>query len=356
MNQSNDADFSKPASNPNARSIEGEIVENKPKSSQKSSCQPPNNDKVVSLVHQPRPLHRGIFIPLSDEILEGDYIEVAHRTTASTVERNRLESLITPWTMAAMLMLLTANILLSVSQWRYSSQLAAQNNSVEKATASIDPQQTLSTPRNVDLSAEKSDRLDVDVLSLAQGNPAIKPTATNTTATIPVPSLKQALLPPAPQTQQPQPNIQSYPIPAPQQPPTAIAAPPAPVPSQFPPPPPSQAVTQTVPAPSNATSPVEDFSKRHAAEQQRVEAANRPIPTLYQKTRAEGLARQYQLDPNSLTEQIQQLQTQPTNDVRQNLQNQLPPTPNNLSQPSNRKPSIERKSDGSIEIRSNNLR
>jgi hypothetical protein len=403
MNQSNDADFSNPSSNDSTNAdrdeqlIEAEIVENEPLSSNNTANYSPNssirqhkNDKVVSLVHQPRHIHRGIFIPLSDEILEGDYLQIAYRTTSSQVEQNRLESLITPWSIAAMLMLLTANILLGVSQWQHSSQLAAQNNYLENSTASIEPSQTFSTSRNVDLTAEKSDRLDVDVLSLAQRNPATTSIATsipsaqaNVTAAKPVPSLTQALLPPAPQPQQPQPNIQSYPIPptlpvatsipAPQQPPTPIAAPPAPVPRQFPfppppmaqvppltpvsqPLPPSQAVTQTVPAPSNAATPVEEFSKRHAAEQQRAEAANRPIPTLYQKTRVEGLAREYQLDPNRLTEQVQQLQSQPTNDVRQSIENQLPPSPNTASQPSKEKPTIERKSDGSIEKRSNNLR
>jgi hypothetical protein len=396
MNQSNDADFPNPPSNNSAnanhdeRAIEAEIIENEPvssnndaKYSQNSSGQQQKNHKVVSLVHQPRQIHRGIFISLSDEIPEGDYIEVAYRTTSSTKECNRLESLVTPWSIAAMLMLLTANILLSVSQWHYSSQLAAQNNSLENATASVEAQQTLSISRNVDLTAKKSDRLDVNVLSLAQGNPttasvatSIPPARANATAAKTAQSLTQALLPPVPQPQQPQPNIQSYPIPAtlpvatsipaPQQPQSPIAAPPAPVPRQFPfppppmaqvpplappnqPLPPSQPATQTVPAPSNAATPVEEFSKRHAAEQQRAEAANRPIPTLYQKTRVEGLARQYQLDPDRLTEQVQQLQTQPTNDVRQSIQNQLPPSPNTASQPSNGKPSIERKSDGSIE-------
>jgi hypothetical protein len=389
MNQSSNADLPNPPSNDSAdkthsdRAIEAEIVENEPLSynnSQNSANRTPQ--KVTSLVHQPRHIYKGIFIPLSDEIIEGDYIEVAHRTTYSTVERNRLESLITPWTIAAMLMLLTANILLSVSQWQYSSQLTAQNKALEDATASLEPSQIPPTSRNVDLTAPKSDRLDVDVLSLAQGSPAysqttkLPPAQTNATAAKPAASLTQALLPPAPQPQRSQPNIQSYPIPASL--PVAnssipIAAPPAPAPRQFPFPPPPMAqvpplappsqplppsppATQTVPAPSKAPSRVEEFSKRHAAEQQRAEAANRPVPTMYQKTRAEGLAREYQLDPDRLTQQVQQLQSQPNEDVRQNIQNQLPPSPNTASQPSNRKPSIERKSDGSIEIRSNNLR
>lgn len=399
MNQLNGANFPEPSSNDSTLAnndeqlIEAEIVENEPFSAtnphkypQNSSSRRPKGNNVVSIVHQPQQIHRGIFIPLSDDILEGDYIEVAHRTTSSTIERNRLESLITPWTIASMLMLLTANILLSISQWHYSSQLAAQKNLLENGTASIETPQISSISRNVNLAAEKSDRLDVEVLSLAQGSPATTQTSVSvarvqaTTTTKPAPNLTQALLPPAPQ---PQPNIQSYSvpatlpvanssIPAPQQPPTPIAAPPAPAPRQFPfppppmaqvpplappsqPLPPAQPVTQTVPAPSN-TAPIAEFSKRHVAEQQRAEAANRPVPTLYQKTRVEGLAREYQLDPNKLTQQVQQLQSQPTTNVQQSIQNQLPPSPNNLSRPSNEKPSIERKSDGSIEIRSNNLR
>jgi hypothetical protein len=322
-----------------------------------------------------------------------------------------------------MLLLLSANILLGFSQLSSPNRVTAEQDASENTTQSAQQPQTLSTPKNVDLATEQSDRLDVGVLSQVKPGSAVSTTASMLSAPTassqssptqakaiaaqpkPTPSLTKALLPPSLQPQQ---TIQTYTLPPslpvaslqtpshPPQPPSQIQqvqTPPPPVTRPTQPVQQAQSVTQTVPTLPQNAAPIEEFSQRHAAEQRRLEAENLPAPSLYQKTRLEGIANQNQLDPNGLMRHFQQqqkeqilnstngesaasnqqpaisnqLQTindpQPTtNNPQSTISNQQPttnnpqPTTSNTSPSNNSRPLVEMNNDGSVEIRSNSLR
>ncbi|AFY75905.1 hypothetical protein Ple7327_0449 [Pleurocapsa sp. PCC 7327] len=196
----------------------------------------------------------------------------------------------------------------------------------------------------------------------------------------PTPSLTQALLP---LSVQPQQTIQTYTLPPslpvaslqlPSQPPQPsshvqqLQTPPPPVISS------TQSVqqAQTVPTLPQNADPMAEFSQRHAAEQRRLEAENLPTPSLYQKTRLEGIAKQNQLNPDGLIRYFQQQQKEQilnsTNggsvaSSQQPAISNQPLTTNNPqpstidASPSNKgRPLVEMNNDGSVEIRSNSLR
>jgi hypothetical protein len=365
--------------------IEAEIVENFHRSSNHlvnaqgnpSERKQISGDRVGSIVYQSSLSDREIFVPLShDAILDGEYVEVAQSTTPDKLERNWLDLLATPWTMASMFLLLTANILLSYSQWSDSSQIAADGNSfaIAKPTPELSE---VSSIKNLNLAVEKSDRLDAGALSLV----APSSTSSKTASVPPVPpsptlqptsNLTNVLLPPS---LQPQP-IQTHPLPpslpvayspAPNQP---SLPPPPPVAQTLPVPPSIQPVTEnkpvsaTIPTFSQKIDPISEFSQRHAAEQRRLEQENLPAPSFYQKTRIDRQAQHNQHDPSILMRQFQQLQReQVPNSMNGQLANPEQqtinyPQPTTYTEPSsgNNKPSVEINSDGSVEIKSNSLR
>jgi hypothetical protein len=360
-----------PISHEGMQPIEAELVENDYFSTPRGEGQL-SGDRVGDLV------------PLSHHaILDVEYLATAERTTPQLhkTESHWQDLFMTPWTIAAMLMVITANILLGFSQWNRPNQLTAEQNSSTLTPATQQPP-AKSIPKNIDLAAEKSSRLDVAALSLietasqtpiAVSPPSIPAPQTTSVPQPPAiaakstPSLSQALLPPS---LQPQPTVQNYtppaslpvvaqpPLPSPPSVPSTLGQ----TPSVAPSPAPTQNPMQTVPTLPENSDPITEFSQRHVAEQRRLEEENLPTPTLYQQTRIEGLSRQYQLDPNSLTRQVQQMQKEqvPSSVNGETVDNAQPivppPTTNNASPPDNGQPSVEIKNDGSVEIRSNSLR
>jgi hypothetical protein len=276
-----------------------------------------------------------------------------------------------------------------LAQWNRSSTVTAVGETSESVTPPAPQPQAESSPKNIDLAVQKSDRLNLRSLSLVDpgdktSTTAIAPNIPTVTAQPPAmasvnpqqamaakgtSNLSQALLPPS---LQPQPTIQPYFLP------TFVSITPPPVPSQqpqtIPAAPSPQSVSQTQPLSENPD-PIAELSQRHAAEQRRLEGENIPAPTLFQQTRIDGISKQYQLDPNVVTRQYQQMQQQqvanpnnsesanqqptPNNSESANSQptpNNVPPTSNNVPVPDNGKPSVEIKNDGSVEIRSNSVR
>ncbi|OKH21591.1 hypothetical protein NIES593_15355 [Hydrococcus rivularis NIES-593] len=371
-----------PASEDSVQSIDAEIVENDRSSS----------NSIVNVKRNPIQ-RRSVKVYRVVKLLPASYeaIPEAERTTRPDRDRNWLDDVMTPWTIASMLLVLGANILLGFSQLSRPNQMTAEQDISKTATPSTQQLQTLSTPKNLDLATEKPDRLDVEVLSQVKPDSAgksstptassqIPPAQAKAIAAKPTPRLTQALLPPSVQPQQ---IIQTYTLPpslpvaslqVPSQPPQPsshvqqLQTPPPPVISS------TQSVqqAQTVPTLPQNADPMAEFSQRHAAEQRRLEAENLPTPSLYQKTRLEGIAKQNQLNPDGLIRYFQQQQKEQilnsTNgesaaSSQQPAISNQPLTTNNPqpstidASPSNKgRPLVEMNNDGSVEIRSNSLR
>lgn len=380
-----DSSITPSSSHDGVEPIDAEIVEDDcSPSSDRSNFQGNSSrrgDRVTSLV------------PVShNAIFDIEYLEEAERTKHFKKQPDSiwLDFFKSPWTIASMLLLLTANILICFAQWNRSSTVTAVRETSESATPPAPQPQAESSPKNTNLAAQKSDRLNLEALSLVDpgdktATTAIAPNVPTAPAQTPAmasvnpqqamaaqgtSNLSQALLPPSLQPQQ---IIQPYSLPP------SVSVTPPPVPSQQPqmlpsapsPQPVSQAqpTMQTVPTLSQNTDPIAELSQRHAAEQRRLEAENLPAPTLFQQSRINGISKQYQLDPNAVTRQYQQMQQQqvpsPNNSESANQQptpndvsitNNPPPTSNNVPVPDNGTPSVEIKNDGSVEIRSNSLR
>jgi hypothetical protein len=411
----NDSSIAPSYSHDGMEPIDAEIVEDNCSNFQGDSAR--KGDRVTSLVPIP-----------NDAILDIEYLDVAERTKQFKKQPDGLwiDFFKSPWTIASMLLLLTANILICIGQWNRDSTVTAVQETSENATPPAPQPQAETSPKNTDLAAKKSDSLHLESLSLVDPGdktaiaPNVQTAPTQTPAMANVnpqqaiaakgtsSNLSQALLPPSLQPQQ---TAQPYSVP----PSLAIAPPPVPsqqtqtLPVAPAPQPVSQAqpTMQTVPTLSENPDPVAELSQRQAAEQRRLEGENIPAPTLYQQNRIDGIAKQYQLDPNNVTRYYQQMQQQqapnPNNSESANQQptpnnvvptsnysesatqqptpnnvvptpnysesanqqptpnnvtitNNAPSTPNTAPVPDNGKPSVEIKNDGSVEIRSNNLR
>lgn len=379
--------------------IEAELVED--------LSEPKNRRKERSLYIVRHPLRREKQAVVSVVISfpEEDYIAEAQRINpAQEPERTWLDNFVTPWGMAGLLLLLSANILLTYAQWSRSQQVAQAPNSSESVTPPQDS--ALSIPDSLNLALDKSDRLTLDSLSTIApstniATAPIVPKQASTpqppaiAATPASPTLSNVLLPPpAPPVAQPQPiqsvqqPITAYPVP-----PTVSVAPVS-VPSQppLPPPPVAQAASatpstersplETIPTFSDNSDRLSEFTQRHGAEQRRQEMENLPSLSFTQKVRSDRLSRQYQLDPNRTRQQFQQrqreqieqqlpiannqqqgnpeeivIQQQPATTSREAIEQQLPPAaPQSQSLSNNNKPTVEMNNDGSVEIRSNSLR
>jgi hypothetical protein len=381
-----------PISEGNESPIEAEIVEDLSKSKKH------RQERSLRIVrHSLRRREKQATVSIvTISLPEGEYIAEAQRINpAQKPKPTWLDNFVTPWGIAGLLMLLSANILLSYAQWSNSQQVA-QAPKPSKTLTPPENSPSLSIPDSLNLALENPDRLTLDSLSTIAPNTNIATTPIapqQPIAATPTPTLSNVLLPPpAPPMAQSQPVQTVPPVQTYSAPPTAPIAPVSPSQPPLPPPPVPQAANvmpanersplETIPTFSNNSDRLSEFSQRHRAEQKRQEMENLPSLSFNQKVRSDRLSRQNQLDPNRTRQQFQQRQREqieqqlpiadnqqssPTNEIviqqqpattnREDIEQQLPPAPPQAQPLSNNsKPTVEMNNDGSVEIRSNSLR
>lgn len=283
------------------------------KPSANSSHSNSTHEEIVSLVHQPSQMRVDDLVeesPTADE-REG----IAVYLEPSTGDSHLLDSLLTPWGMGAIFLLIIANGFLSWGQWSntptkktaqvptvnyFNSKLAipVQTNSLSLnslSTLTLTPQKTI-----------KPSVTHKNLPQLVRPTTTVKPVATNPG------SLTQALLPPSVQ-----PKVMSTYSVAPEPPTLRQSLPVAPLPVASQPVAPPKIELQPAPSPSIAPSNDRTISPqlRAIANEQILEQLRQrenPAATLsfQQRAKARLDAAQRQQNPTEIMQQMQQQQQQ----------------------------------------------
>ncbi|WP_013323472.1 hypothetical protein [Gloeothece verrucosa] len=304
----------------------------------------PDSETVVSIVH-----HSNRKTQKDDELvaivehpsLLGEYeVTGSYEPPNNPIEKQWLEQLLTPWGLGAIFILLTANMLLSWSQWSSQKHLAQSHPESNRISQPLSPTSALNSTRETskNLSLDQLSVLSVPDSSATRISPSlnlnsqtIKKTEAPKTSTSSRPiqtatpkaasNLTNALLPPSLQPS----LVQTYPpvlpnsgetVSVPVMPASQSGTPSVPQPQTVAPPVKAAVSPAPVANPPNQKAQQAQLDRERMLEQIRAQQENVTPLGFNHRIRAKLRATENKQDPSQLMEQLQQLQQQKIEESR----------------------------------------